>query len=140
VSLRLAPYIEKVVPDYLRATPEVVEITGRIVTKTPDSTGEPWVRVTKIDGQPTPGDVADHLIAFYLQLDCYASATGGLPEASRLARTVRAAIAALNEPGVSVSGAVVTGAKVIGDTRVPDTDLEPARERVILTVVVWAHP
>jgi hypothetical protein len=134
-----APDIEKVTSDHLRAHPDVSAIVGRrVVGKTPESTDQPWVRVLKVDG---PGDILDHLVRFMVQFDCYAGSKqgtdGGQPEAIRLGLAIRAALRDM----IGVRGdAVVTGVSVVGDSRVPDPDLDtPARERVVLTTYVWAH-
>lgn len=132
---------EKVTGDYLRAHAEVVELDARVLGKTPDDPdGRPWVRVTQLDASQDRNSRADHLTAFLFQIDCYASKSGlnGSPqaEAQLLGRTVRAAL--IDMPGLRGT-AVVTSARIVGHTRRPDTDLESARERVILTVQAWMH-
>ena len=138
MTLTLAPDIEKVVFEYLRDHADIAPLNTRVVGKTPDDTAASWARVTQLDASQT--DQADHLSDFLLQIDCYPSATGldgsQQKEVSLLARTVRAAMRDM--PGIR-SGTVVTGVRVTGDARVPDTDFEPARERRILTIQVWAH-
>lgn len=135
--LVLIPDAEKVVSDYLREVDEVEAIVGRrVVGKTPSSVAEPWVRLTRINAADDANSSADHLVAFYLQADCYAGASGGQPEANLLGRTVRAALKAMQ--GTSVGGTVVSRVRV-SDGRIADPQLEPARERTIVTATVYMH-
>lgn len=130
----MIPDIEKVVAKYLRAA---AGFNSRVVGKTPDSITDSWVRLTVLDGGQDPGSSADRNVAFLIQLDCYAGASGGQPEASTLARTVRSLIATIDT--ASHADAIVSGARITGYARIPDTGLEPARERFVLTATVWAH-
>lgn len=137
----MSPYIEKIVSDYLRDHPAVEALGARVVGKTPQNTDTPWVKVTQIGGYQR--DRADHLAEFTLQLDCYAAKDGrdvdGQPGANLLKRTVRAALVGLRD--VEHDGAVVTHSRVVGEARIPDSDVDtPARERFALTVEVFAHP
>lgn len=139
----MIPDIEKVAGSYLRADSAVAAIVGRrIVGKTPSSVGEAWVRVTQLDARDAPDSRAEHLINYLLQFDCFAGyeppddAGHGQPEANLLARTVRDAL--WDMPGVH-DDTVVTSVRFTGMTRIPDTDFEPARERVILTASIHAH-
>lgn len=130
----LSPYIEKIVSDFLRSHDTIEALGARVVGKTPESTDTPWVRVTQLGGLDE--DVAGHFVSYLIQLDCYAGADGGQPEANLLQRTVRAALTEI----AGVHGdAVVSGARVVNAARVPDDDFEEARERFILTVETWAH-
>lgn len=132
MTLTLIPDGEKVVADYLREHPD---LDVRVVSKTPEDTAQPWIRITQLDG---PSKLhPEHLVPFWLQYDCYAGATGGKPEASLIARQARAALAVINK--ANHAGAVVTGAEITGDARIPDTEFEPARERRVLTATVYAH-
>lgn len=130
----MIPDIEKIVATQLRADSAVIALAARIVGKTPSSIGDPWVRVTQLDG-PSDG-VTDRLVAFLVQLDCYAGSDGGQPEANLLGRTVRASLRSMRG---SVADAVVTGHRIVSDARIPDTAFEPARERRVVTVEIWAH-
>lgn len=122
----------------LLATDAVTAIVGeRISTDHPDSHGEPWVKVTQLDVSADPNASFDRLVTYLIQLDCYAGADGGSPQASTLARTVRAAIWAMSGQR---DGAVVSMAKAWGLANIPDTDLEPARPRYLVTASVTAHP
>lgn len=132
------PDIEAIVTAYLAADPGVSTITEDILDTTPDSTASPWVRITQLDASPFPGDVADHAIEGYLQFDCYAgSGDEGHAEAAALYRAVRAALRDIHL--ASHTGAVVNGARIRGAARIPDIDLEPARERFVLTASVYHH-
>lgn len=131
MPLTLVPDIERVASDYLRTHADIVALSTRIVGKTPDSKATSWVRVTKLDGPQV--NQPDHLVEFMVQFDCYAGVTGGQPEVNTLERTVRAVLGTL--PGTGG----VTGVQVLGGPRGLDTDLEPARDRAILTALIWAH-
>lgn len=127
----MIPDGEKLLSNYLR------DLIGvRVVGKTPATVEEPWIRVTQLDAPQS--DVADHLIGFYCQLDIYAGADGGQPEAKDIAADVREALRDIGS--AEHTDAVVSGARVNGVARIPDTDLEPARERVVMTTTIWAHP
>lgn len=140
----MIPDIEKVLAEYLRGRDE---FTSRVVGKTPSSKSPggvslSWVRLTVLDAPQAEGSTADRLVPFYVQFDCYAGADKegeqhGQPEASLIARTVRALLVEM--PDHSHSEAVVTAARINGMTRVPDAGFEPARERIILTATVWAR-
>jgi len=128
--------------EYLRDHDSVSALGARIVgmsPKDPDST--PWVGITQLAAPNQTGAHVDHLIGFLLQFDCYASraGTGGSQwaEAKLLARTVRAAL--MDMPEAEVADVVVASCRIVGDIRRPDTDLEPARERVILTAPIGMH-
>lgn len=134
----MIPYAEKIVGDYLRTHAGLAAITDR-VRGTPPGEKEratPWVQVTMLNGPQEPGASVDRLVAFYFQFDCYAGASGGQPEASLLARTVRAALEDL--PGVYDEGEV-TAVRISGHSHVPDPAIEPRRERYVVTATVWAH-
>lgn len=132
--------LEKITSNYLRTHPTVTPLGTRLVGKTPtqDSGGTTgsWVRVTQLDARDQTRGAPDHLIAYLLQFDCYAGSTGGQPEATSLARTVRAALAAM--PGTRDT-VVVTSVRFTGHIRLPDTDFSPSRERVVLTAEIRAH-
>jgi hypothetical protein len=126
----MIPDLEPILVAHLKAA------TGaRVVTRTPTDKTAGWVRITQLDGQ---GSYPDHLVDFLVQADCYGTAgTAGQAEASLLARQVREALADL--PGVH-GDAVVTGTRITGHARIPDTDgFEPARERYIVSASIFAH-
>lgn len=140
MTLTLIPDAEKLVSDYLRDVPEVAAIVGRrVVGKSPgvDGTAEPWVLLRQLGAPSDPRSKVDHLVAFILQLDCYAGADGGQPEANLLGSTVRGALMAM--PGETFTGAVVSRVVINGDARIPDVTYETARERRIVTATVWMH-
>lgn len=137
MTLTLVPDAEKIVSGYLRTHTSITALGARIVGKTPSSTDEPWVRVTQLDDRALGAHRADSHHEFYLQFDCYAGQSGGQPEASTLSRTVRAALAEIQ--GATLD-AVVAGVDFRSHARIPDTDVdEPARERFVLTALVYMH-
>lgn len=130
--------IEKLTSDYLRAQPAVAAIVGRrVVGKTPGNTTDPWVRVLILSA-PTDPAGTEHLIGYLLQMDAYAGARGGQPEATDLALAVRAALHAM--PSAAHAGAVVTASSLTGWLRLPDNDFEESRERFVITSLIHAHP
>lgn len=136
----MIPDAEKVVSGYLRAHDDIVALDGRVVATTPSEKSggiaRPWIRVTQLDDRAVNDSRSDHLIEFMLQLDIYAGSTGGQPEASLLNRTVRQALRDM--PGEH-DDAVVTGVRFVSALRLPDSDIEPARERYVRTVICWMH-
>ena len=137
----MIPDAEKIVGAILRAAPAVSATGARIVGRTPEDTRGPWVRIQQLDAIGT--DAPDHLIEFYLQLDCYAGELGisgsQAAQANLLARTVRGELDRVDREGYSDSGAVVTGVSFNSGPRAPDDDFTPARERFICTARVWMH-
>lgn len=127
---------ERIVSDYLRSHADVDALGTRIVGKTPSSLSASWVRVTQLDASNAPNSIPEHLISYLLQIDCYASASGGQREANLLGRTVRGALQEM--PGVH-DGITVSAVITTNDHRTQDTDLEPARDCRILTVEVYLH-
>lgn len=137
MSITLAPDAEKIISGYLRTAPAMTALSARVVGKTPATTTDPWVRVTQLDDRAVGGHRSDHFHEFYLQFDCYAGHDGGQPEASTLARTVRALL--VDAPAASLD-AVVNGVDIRSQARIPDSDVdEPARERFVITALVWMH-
>lgn len=133
--------LEKIASDYLRTHTAVAALSTRFVGKTPtEDTGgthDAWVRVAQLAAPNVTRGPAEHLVAYLLQLDVYASDDGGQPEANTHARTIRAALHD-DFPGQR-TGAVVTNVRFTGHLRLPDTEFKPARERVVLTVEIRAH-
>lgn len=128
----LVPNVEKVVADYLRET-----IDARVVARTPDNQADSWVRLTMLDASAAS---QDHLIAFLVQLDCYAGRDGGQPEAMTLARDARASLRDMRDADPSDTGEVVVSeVRFVGMARIPDQEFTPDRERVILTARIWMH-
>jgi hypothetical protein len=134
MTLATVPDIEKIVSNILRTHADIVALNARVVGKTPDDKSTPWVRVTELDSPQI--NQPEWLISFLVQFDCYAGATGGQPEATNLARAVRAVLTAA--PGAQ-SGGVISGVRNLGGPRQLDTDLEPARDYKIHTAEIFAH-
>lgn len=130
---------EPLVGDYLKGVPAIAELGARVVSKTPGTTDKPWVRITLIDPSNETGNRrVEHLVAYYLQLDCYAGISGGREEGFGLASAVRAALVDL--PGEQpFEEAVVTDVAPLSMPRIPDTELG-GRERFVLDVIVSMHP
>ena len=127
--------IERIVNDYLRGHPDV---DARVRSNPPETTVDAWVQTRLLAAEEAGNAPVEHLVAYLLQLDCYAGRDGGQPEANDLARAVRAALTEMS--GVH-GGAVVGGARIAGHIRLPDDDgFEPARDREILTARIHAHP
>lgn len=122
---------ERMVTDFLRNHPD---IDAHILTLPPETTEDSWVMVTQLGASQT--DLPDHLVAFYLQFDCYAGRTGGPKEANDVGRAVRAALRELNG---SQTGGVVSGVQIEEDRRLPDDTFEPARQRRLLSATLWIH-
>ena len=137
MTLTLIPDAEKITGKYLREHPAIIDLDARVVGKPPDSRETPWVQITQLDAPKETGSTPEHLISFMLQFDCYAGADGGQPEAALLGRTVRALLTVM--PEAAHEGAVVTQARLLSHARIPDRDIEPARQRVILTADVRMH-
>lgn len=141
MSLVTIPDGEKIVGTFLRGHEDVVALGTRIVGETPSSVEDSWVRLTQLDAPSDPRSSVDHLVAFYFQIDCYASHVGisgsQQREVALLASTVRAVLMAM--PSAAHSGAVVSRVRINGDSRQPDTQLEDARERRIITATVYMH-
>jgi hypothetical protein len=133
------PDPELVLSAYLRAHPAVTALVDRIGTKTPGKIDEPWVRMTLLVNPPDRTSPALHLSTALIQLDCYAGAerTGAQAQASLLARTVQGAIQDM--PAAIHDGAVVTKATA-SVRRLPDTSIDPERERFIVEATITLHP
>lgn len=136
MTLTVIPDVEALVGDYLRSHADIVALGANVATRTPAKFTRPWVKITQLDDPTVNDSRSDHLIEYMLQLDCYAGSEGGTIEASLLSRTVRAALSEM--PGVH-DGVTVTGVRHVSAPRIPDTDFEPARERVARTEIVWVH-
>lgn len=130
--------IERLVSGYLRAHPDVIALGTRVRSTTPgEQTGgvaAPWVRVRMLDSRRVSR--ANWLINYMVQLDVYAGATGGQPQANVHALTIDAVLDAM--PGEHTEGVVTKATTALA--RIPDGDFEPARERVIITAEIYAHP
>jgi hypothetical protein len=125
------PDIERLASDYLRSA-----VATRVVGKPPEDRETAWVQVTQLDATNDPSSPPEHLIGFLVQFDCYAGKKNGQPEVTTLGRSVRAAVVAM--PG-TYGQTVVTSARIVGDIRTFDPDIEPARDRRIITARIHAH-
>jgi hypothetical protein len=129
------PNAEKTAGKWLRAGQDV-----RVVHEPPrgDNRTLPWIYLFQINATDSSRSGVEHFITALLQFDCYAGASGGVPEAIELGNSVRAVLKRLQ--GQTFEGAVVTDVSFAGHRRVPDPDVdEPARQRVILTAELRMH-
>lgn len=124
---------EKIVADYLRS-----DTGARVVASPPDDKARAWVQLTEINAPQAANSPVDHLVAHYMQLDCYAGVEGGVPEANALAGAIRESLVELRNNGDH--GVVITGAHIEGSHRDRDLSFKKARDRRVLTVTVWIHP
>lgn len=133
------PDPEALVIAYLAAHPDVAALTDEISTHTPPSTHAPWVRVSLIDETADGDSRALHLMAAFMQFDCYGSDDRVVQqsEASLLGRTVREA---LNDMPGAYDGAIVTAVTDLSARRLADTAHAPAWERWIVSATVSLHP
>lgn len=133
----LTPDVEAIVGAYLRQHPAVKALGAKVVGETPSNKEKLWVTVTQLDDPAVEDHYSDYLIDWMGQFDCYAGATGGQGEASLLTRTVRAALKEL--PDADLEAIIVSRARFLSCPRIPDTDLEPARQRFALTASLILH-
>lgn len=131
-----------IVGSYLRDASAVSAIVGKRVSHKSPGEGdfdEPWVRITQIDARNETGTrQVEHLVSYYLQIDCYAGADNRFAEASDLNAAVRAALVEL--PKAELDDAVATDVGFMSNPAPPDTDIKPARERFILDAEIFMHP
>jgi hypothetical protein len=131
-----------IVGDYLRVHPVVSGLVGdRVSHRSPDeeSRDEAWVRITQLDAANVTGNrQVEHLVSYYLQIDCYAGADNRYAEAFDLVAAVRAALVAITQ--AELDGAVATDVAFASMPSQPDGDLKPARERQILDAEIFMHP
>ena len=137
--LALIPNAEALVGKWLREHAEIQALDARVAGRTPDTLTLPWVRVTLIAATENFTIGRELMHTHFLQLDCYAgkSATdslNGQSEAWTLKATARAVLKAIE--GTAPDGVAVSSVVFNGDSRIPDTTMEPARERYILSVEV----
>lgn len=134
---------EALVGAWLREHDDIIALDARVAGRTPDSTTRPWIRVTQLDATPIPQAPHEHVIDYMVQLDCYAGKQAtddftGQAEASTLARTARAVLKALQ--GTTAGDVAVARVGFTTHLRAPDADMEPARERYVLTAELMMHP
>ncbi len=140
--LPVIPDAEALVASWLREHPDIEALEARVAGSTPPSMTKPWIRVTQLAAPRIGRARTDHAIDYLLQLDCYAggeaaAAYEGQAEASLLARTARAVLTALE--GTTADDTVIGRVRVNVGPRSPDTTLEPARDRYILTADILMH-
>lgn len=136
----MIPDAKELTAAYLRTSPDLQAIVqGRIGTQTPAETDRPWIRIRQVDDSIRVPNVL-HLVAVYLQLDCYGGGdrTTAERESGLLARTAREFLAEM--PAAQHDDAVVTAVRFGSSPDVPDPDFKPARERVALEATVYLHP
>lgn len=143
MTLAVIPDAEALVGAWLRDHDDLTALGARVAGRTPNTTTMPWIRVTQLDATPIARSGLEHVIDYMVQLDCYAGADAmadfaGQAEASIVARTARAVLKDLE--GTTADGVVVTRVAFTTHLRAPDADMEPARERVILTCLLMMHP
>ena len=128
-----------IVHAHLTAESAITTIVGdRVTDITPEDVSHPWVKVQLIQAPQADNVPFDYLVPFTFQIDCYAGKGQAQTEANLLGRIVRAS---LNEmPHTTHTDAVVTQVRHISFRFMPDTDLEPARDRYVLLTTVVAHP
>jgi len=143
MTLTVIPDSETLIGGWLREHPDIAAQDARVAPRTPRTTSLPWIRVTQLDATPIARSGLDHVIDFMVQLDCYAgsdamSSFQGQAEASLLARTARAVLKAVE--GTVTDGVAVSRVRFSTHLRAPDTALEPAQERVVVTAHLMMRP
>ncbi len=143
MTLPILPDAEALIGTWLRTHPDIATIGARVAGKTPASMTQPWIRVTLLHSEPIPRATFEHVTRHLLQLDCYAGkaatdAHAGQAQASLLARTARAVLTATQAS--TADGVVISRVRFTGHLHAPDTVLEPARERYILTTSIQLRP
>lgn len=103
------PDAKVLVSAYLRADADIQAIVvDRVGVRTPDTTDEPWIKITQIGDTAATNAPFLHSMMVHLQLDCYGGADRYTAEgeASLLARTSREVLDAMppsdHEGGKSV--------------------------------------
>ena len=123
----------------LKADAGVLAVTDRVGTRTPPELSRAFARLTLLDERAS--GPALHNVDALVQIDCYGSSseTSSQAEASELARAVRAALFDLPSP-TPVEGAIVSSVQNVGIARIPDSTIDPPRERYLVTASVYLHP
>lgn len=138
----MIPAADALLATYLDEHADITALDARVAGATPLTLTRPWVRVTQLDASDDRVSGIEHLIDYLVQFDCYAGQEAttnhvAQSEASNLARTVRVLLKRLQ--GTTLSGAVISSVRFTGHLRAPDTTLEEARERYILTASIHMH-
>ena len=142
MTLALIPEADALVAGWLRDHPAIVALDANVAGTLPGTIVKPWIRVTLLDATDDVMSGVEHLIEYFLQLDCYAGKAAtdideGQGEASTLARTARYVLKATQ--GTAAGGVVVSRVTFSSMLRLPDVTMEPARERYVLDVTVSMH-
>lgn len=142
MTLTLLPNVEAIVGTALRTHPDIVALGANVAGRTPATTTGPWIRVTLLAANDSTTSQIEHFVQYVVQLECFAGKTAsddfvGQAEAWRLKSTARAVLKSIE--GTTIGSAVVTEIIFTGDSRIPDTTMEPARERYILLAAIRAH-
>lgn len=132
VTIRVLPFVEQLVIDYLLAVDEVTDLVGEnIGTQLPGDKRLPFVRIERVGGSEV---VREHLDAPRIQVSAYAATQ---PTAWQVAATVRGALLVADQATHELG--VVTGVVgVLGPIWIPDPPT--SRPRYLLDVLVYVHP
>lgn len=139
MTLALLPDVISLVRSCLLACTDVTDIVGqRVSVASPQDTGTPWVRITRVGG-PISRTAPQRLDNPSVQFDCFAPPGEGDIEAMTLARTVRACMfnAANYTDG---EGVIAYVTEPLGPRSQPDTSRTPPTPRVHLTLSIITHP
>lgn len=129
----MIPDAEAVINSYLA---EVLDVEA-IGTSTPTDLSRPWVRTVLINGPKEGKSTPVHLIPFHMQFDCFAGeGRNKRAEASDLARELWSALEGLEG---TREGGTITGVGFLGIKPMPDTSIDPQRERFVVEATVHMH-
>jgi hypothetical protein len=142
VTLAVLPNIEAIVGSILRTHSDIAALGANVAGRTPATTTGPWIRVTLMAATDSTSSQIERLVQYVIQLECFAGKAAtdsfvGQAEAWGLKAATRAVLKSIE--GTITGGAVITEVTFLGDSRIPDTTMEPARERYILLVAIRAH-
>jgi hypothetical protein len=114
------------------------KLDAKIGTANPNGLSKRWVRTTLINGSKESKSTPVYLIPFHMQFDCFAgTGRNKRAEASDLARELWDALESLDGPH---EGGTVTGVTFLGVRPLPDTSIDPVRERFVVEANVYIHP
>lgn len=130
--------MEKVIGTFLHDHNDISALNVRVASSIPTSFTRPWVKVNQLNATNVTNGQPEHLVEYYLQLDCYAGdGDSGREQASEISRTVRNVLKAAE--GDTISDVVVTHVTFTSHLRLPDTAFEPVRERYVLDALIRCH-
>lgn len=132
MSLRLLPFVEQLVIDYLLSVDEVETLVDEeIGTQLRANPSMPAIRLTRIGGRER---VPLHLDGARLQIEAWADSQ---TTAWQVISTVRAAVAVMHEASHDLG--VVTGTSIVlGPIWEPDPTTK--KPRYLMDVLVFVHP